>query len=632
MTGLALMDIGRSIVGGAVGLQEIGSSIQSGSCTTVTEKVDLVAKLFSTLFSFGEAAGNVAFFILGGSRISQSVEQLTTVVRSSSAFLRVIQSATRVAVKQERGTATLNDYGGFIAPIGESLLSLVPKGAYDSAAQALTTNEVDSRRLSVGFQFFVKLLPNIPTVFAAVQKIFMPPPVDPMIWISPERPSRGNFSWERFNSLAAQVNVQPLNLECLLEAAFIGRQKQRFICPLSGKIISEPLRLKSSSSSGVLFEKTMIIQRLVHQSPFSFTWNGHNYQITEDSLEDSLEDVYQIARETKHNISQIFEELSCRLATMRRQSVKNDLSSLPLGSISAANELARKRLDRLWRQVSFVDLKTFARTQLKEEFDTLNRLLASHTFWKIDPRGYAVDLIKNQVEKEAEGQKTQLEQAANPQEFVSQLARMPATLFPGVVNRFILSSCNPLTNFEPLGTVKRHVVSKIPSMVSHFLEEGNGLVTPSEQHGGGFPSVTTTLSSQRSHELARDHLSHLMTQRSFADLKVYVWTRLEGYIQTLKIQIRSRSYWPIDPKQWFIEFGKHVLSTTEASQKRRFEKLKTMEELRANLQMIQSETIPGFLKMFNPLTSFMPLTLVKQTLIEASASVSQVIEEVRDTP
>lgn len=117
-------------------------------------------------------------------------------------------------------------------------------------------------------------------------------------------------------------------------------------------------------------------------------------------------------------------------------------------------------------------------------------------------------------------------------------------------------------------------------------------------------------------------------QRPFSELKTHVWTELKKVLDDCDMQIKSKSYWAIDPRQGMINIAKGVLKRTGEKQAAQFEEPRNPEELCQKLHYVHDHTIPDLLQMFNPLTNFNPLNLVKQTLEAAPQKVSQLIEEV----
>jgi hypothetical protein len=119
-------------------------------------------------------------------------------------------------------------------------------------------------------------------------------------------------------------------------------------------------------------------------------------------------------------------------------------------------------------------------------------------------------------------------------------------------------------------------------------------------------------------------------KRPFSLLKEHVWTELKTLFENGKKEIRSKSYWDVDPRQWVINTAKGILERTENKQKAQLSQATTAQDLLEKLLHIREETIPSLLKMFNGTTNFNPLDKVQRTLESAPELIGQLIKEVRD--
>ena len=128
------------------------------------------------------------------------------------------------------------------------------------------------------------------------------------------------------------------------------------------------------------------------------------------------------------------------------------------------------------------------------------------------------------------------------------------------------------------------------------------------------PSVIRTV--LKADEVAQEQLHRQRNLTFFIAFKERVWTEIKHIFDRINGNLRSKSYWPIDPRQHLIELAKPELAKAEARHKLQFAQPITLQELREKLKIAREEIVSGFISWilfdpFIPITTFEPLTNVK---------------------
>jgi hypothetical protein len=466
-----------ALMNGIYDLSTASYAVIKNNRRTVLENLNLTRTALSALGSLVLSCSEAGSFFLIGKKISAYVRDLLMVPRVFSASSQIFQKGITMAAKVEDKTANSFD-----------LLNLVGEICYQGSVTAVQTNRVYDNFIANSIKKIPITLPRslgeylksrgiIPENFIYGAQIFnffylkraelarcaasfanfgyclyrklRPLPHDPRAsssvslgaQTSTQTPNQQTIDARSsivamqdakrtfLTQLAARMQLHPTKIEKFIMDCFIEKRLEKFICPITHRVISWPLK---HTVSGTLFEKDCIERVLAQHPHFKFRLNGVDHDITRESLTESPEDREQIAFALRGVLFGIQTQLFDRLSKTSQ---------------------TRK---------SFQDLKSYVWIQLQNETDTLLAQMLSEEYWMIDPRQWIIEICKKILISVIDEQKNLFEQPKNPKELLEKLTYLRTTTIPGYLGHF-----NSFTYFSPLTSVKQ-TLERMPAKVSQI--------------------------------------------------------------------------------------------------------------------------------------------------------------------
>ena len=450
---------------------DVFSTITDGRNKTGLKWAEIVTKITHVFCSIVSAALNLGALGLFGRDISEITGKIASTVTRVSSVANCLQSGVSLFVQLGNGTPTAPDYLRFLGSTGVASMAVAPNWLYN-IAMALTNNISCSWWISNTLEGGMRLIPHLPSLSSSCNRIAtsvgalmsgssdsssLPTSLMEAEGIQDSDMGQGasDSPWTRLQNLMERNRYLPSDIEGFIEQCFIRQKLQRFICPISRRIIVSPLK---HIESDVLFEKAVVDQLVSGNSTFSFSSNEHTYTMTRNSLVPSPGDQIQIARQIKKSMDSADKIFSNRQTHAERQHGTDPLTPRDVTALPREESAAFERLNRLWGLVSFVAIKSRVWVQLKREFDDINQRIDSRCFWWIDPRLYFVAQIKREVASAEVQHEAEFKGLINPQELVEKLTRIKNDSFiPGIL------SCNSLCAIFDSMIYER--ISKIPQLI-----------------------------------------------------------------------------------------------------------------------------------------------------------------------
>jgi hypothetical protein len=534
------------------------------------EKVDLVFKGVSGVATIAAGGQNL---LLGGRNLSGNLRIFSMAVQSVSSGAHIVRAGVCSAIKLKEGKAGIGDAVDLIGTIASEGGAIVIKA---NDLYTIFSNEQCIgiiRRVGDVSGIFVRgfhVVRNVIDYFHT-KIVYQIPTVEPEE--SRFRIDRSQPIKDQLMAFAEKFHMQPSVLDRLMHRRMELRCC-RFLCPISRRIIMDPLKHKTS---GLLFDKESVENWCTKNPLQDFrTESGVICVMTEDSFEKSPEARELIGKEIQNSIN--FTILSC------------------------------------WKL-----LKTDVWTAVQGVFTTGKKQLTEKSYWPIDPKQWMIEYIKGVFTQSEKTQVRYLNKFQSYEEFHVRLLHLQTKTIPG-----ILKQIGPF-NFEPLNHVRETLEGASGKIAPLLKRVQFGIKISAPKEGKSLSTVTSSPIIENAGE---------EPHQLFLKMKVHVWTELKGEFDSLNTLFNSKSYWPIDPKQWLIEFDKGVLKCEEIKQKVKFDGVKNPQGLLEGLYHFHDKTIPWYIEtgdFFANKTGHCvvePFATVHQALRSIPARITPLINEV----
>lgn len=558
------------MIGGVFELAPVVTAI----CTNKKELTtwEKVSLVFQAISGLATLANGGQGLLSNGKNVSELMKSVSIAIQSASSFSHIAQLGLSSVINLRSGKAGMRDAIGFSGTL------LSEAGATVVRAQELYTCIPNETLIAIIRQVsgIGGILLRGIRVVENITDYFRPKIVHQ---IPTNRTATYCFFLDSKKALKEQLaqfaetyHMQFDVLEKLVHTQ-IETYSPQFICPLSQKVIMHPLKHKTT---GLFFDKENVESWRIQFPQKEFrTANDCLCDMEHDSFEESLDGREKLTKEL-------------RIAM-------NDLRA----------SWHYFKID-VWKAV-------------RDIFNTSQKQLVSTSYWPVDPRQWTIEYAKNLLSNSEKTQESRFDRRQSYEEVHASLLHFQERTIPG-----LLKQMSPFP-FEPFNLVKKTLEDASTQLAPLTKRVRIEIImsTPKKEKTPTLPPPSPETENQQ----------ELLPQR-FQRMKEHVWTVVKGEFDTLYQQFCSKSYWPIDPRQWLIEFDKGVLLCEEMKQKARFTGVKTPLDLLEALYHLHDKTIAWYVgtgNFFADMTKHAvvePFATVHRTLRSSPTRITPLINEV----